>query len=66
MPEHRVDMAGDVRPVLSADIAPAPEVIGGDIVGWPLADVDRDENVGRGSDLCARCQTAPEDQRSCG
>src|SRR5208337_4957086 len=58
MSQHGVDMAGDVRTVLGADIAPAPEVIGGDIVGWLLAGVDRDENVGRGSDLCAWCQTA--------
>ena len=39
--QHGVDMAGDLRPVLGADIAAAAEVIGRDIVGRPVAGVDR-------------------------
>ena len=33
MAQHRIDMAGDLRPVLGADIAPAPEIVGRGVVG---------------------------------
>src|SRR5262249_19575085 len=54
-----VDMAGDLHAVLGPDIAPSPEVLGGDIVGRPLAGVDRGKNVDRRSDPCTWGQLLP-------
>ena len=45
-----IDMAGNVRPVLRPDIAPAPEIIGREIVGRPPAGLDRGEDVDRRGD----------------
>src|ERR1700731_3538635 len=53
MPQHGVDVAGDMGAVLGADIAPAPEVVGRDIIARPLAGVDRGEYFDRGGDLRA-------------
>ena len=64
MAQPRVDVTGDVRAVLGTDLAPAPEIIGRDVVSRPLAGIDRGENVDRGSDLRARGQTASAGQRS--
>jgi len=58
--QHGVDMARDVPAVLRTDVTPTPEIIGRDIVGRALAQVDRGQNVDRGGDLRARGQTAPE------
>ena len=66
MAQHGVDMARNVRPVLGPDVAPAPEIIGRDIIGRPLPGVDRGENVDRGGDLRARGHQAPRGQRSAG
>jgi len=54
--QYGVDMAGDLRAVFGADIAPAPEIIGRDLFGRVLAGVNRSKNVDRGGDLRARCQ----------
>ncbi len=58
MAQHGIDMAGDPRPILGADIAPAAEIIGGDIIGG-TAGFDRDEDLDRGGDLGARGQRLP-------
>jgi hypothetical protein len=64
VPQHDVDMTGYVWAVLGADVAPAPEIIGRDIVGRPFARVDRGQNIDRGGDLRARCQAYPVRGRS--
>ena len=53
--QYGVDMAGDLRAVFGADIAPAPEIIGRDLFGRVLAGVNRSKNVDRDGDLRARC-----------
>ena len=58
MPQHRVDVAGDLRPVLGADVPAAAEIIGRDIVGRTISGVDRGQNVDRGGDLRAGGQEA--------
>ncbi len=59
MPQHGIDMAGDLRPVLGTDIAPAPEIVGRGIVGRALPGLDFSEDLDRGGDLRARGQQAP-------
>src|SRR5215469_1440177 len=49
--QHTIDMVGDVSAVLGADIAPAPEVIGCNLVGRTIAGIDRSKNVDRGGGL---------------
>ncbi len=58
MPQHGIDMGGDLRPVLGADIAAMAEIIGGDVVGRPPAALDRGEDVDRGGDARPRGHTA--------
>ena len=41
MPQHSIDVAGDVRPVLGADVAPPAKVFGRDIVGRTMFGIDR-------------------------
>jgi hypothetical protein len=59
MSQHGIDVGGDLRPVLGADVAPAAEIIGGDVVGRPPALIDRGENVDSGGDAGARGQATP-------
>jgi len=49
-----------VCPILCADITPASEVIGRNVIGRPVTRFNRRQNVDRGGDLCARCQKVPE------
>ncbi len=51
MPEHRVNMAGDLRSILGTDVPATAEVFGRDIVGWTIFGIDRGKNVDRGGDL---------------
>ena len=59
MAQHRVDMAGDLRPVLGADIATATEVVGRGIVGGASAGFDLGQDVDRGRNLRAWGQNPP-------
>ena len=59
MAQHRVDMAGDLRPVLGADIATATEVVGRGIVGGASAGFDLGQDVDRGRNLRAWGQNLP-------
>ena len=51
MPEHRVNMAGDLRPIFGTDVATAAEVLGRDIVGRAIFHIDRGQDLDRGGDL---------------
>ena len=60
MPQHSIDVTGDVRPVLGADVASAVEIVCRDIVGWAIARVDRGEDIDPGGDLCSGSQEVEE------
>ncbi len=60
VPQHRVNMAGDLRPVLGTDVPAAAKVFGRDVVSRTMFGIDRGKNVDRGGDLRSGCQIAPE------
>ncbi len=51
--QHRIDMAGDMRPVLGPNVTPTAEIIGRSIVSRTVPGVDRGQDVDRGGDLRA-------------
>ncbi len=62
MPQHGIDMAGDARPVLGTDVAPATEVIGCGVVGRAVAGLDFVQDVDRRGDLGAGGQGKPNNR----
>ena len=59
VPQHGIDMTGDMRAILGADIPPTPEVVGRSIVGRAIHSLDRRQNVDRSRDLRTGGQTIP-------
>jgi hypothetical protein len=51
--QHCIDVAGDMPPVLGADVPAAAKIFGGDIVGRPSAGFDCSEDIDRSSDTRA-------------
>ena len=52
MPQHSIDMASDMTPVLGTDIAPPAEIVGRDVVGRAISGIDCGQNVDPSGDLC--------------
>src|SRR5205085_5934465 len=77
MPEHRIDMAGELRPVLGTDVPPAAKIFGRHVVSRTIFAIDRSQDLNSGSDLRSWSQTIlgsfppagttkTTSQRSCG
>jgi hypothetical protein len=60
MPEHRVNMPGDLRPVLGTDVSTAAKVFGRHVVSRTVFDIDCGQDLDRRGDLRAGGQEVEE------